>query len=136
MIVWVPRVAVLGIHQDGLTLFGGLPGIRDEGTLLSALARPEHKHAYGVDDLSALAAAYAFGITKNHPFNDGNKRTALGTLIAFLGLNRHRIVVDKVSLTTAMLALSSSELPEEDFAEFVKKHLRPRHKRSTDDQRA
>jgi death-on-curing protein len=126
MIVWVPKLAVLGIHQDSLTLFGGLPGIRDEGALLSALARPENKHAYGEHDLSVLAAAYAFGISKNHPFSDGNKRTALGTLIAFLGLNRHRIVVDKIALTQAMLALTSSDLPEADFAVFVKKHLQKR----------
>jgi len=126
VIVWVPKVAVLGIHQDSLNLFGGLPGIRDEGALMSALARPEHKHTYGAEDLSVLAAAYAFGITKNHPFNDGNKKAALGTLIAFLGLNKYRIVVDKISLTKAMLALSSSDLPEESFAAFVKKHLQAR----------
>jgi death-on-curing protein len=126
MIIWVPKLSVIGIHQDSLNLFGGLPGIRDDGALESAIARPENKHAYGEDNLSVLAAAYVFGITKNHPFNDGNKRTALGTLIAFLGLNEHRIVADKVSLTRVMLALASSDISEEDFGEFVEKHIQAR----------
>ena len=126
MIVWVPKLAVLGIHHDSLGQFGGLPGMRDEGALDSALARPEHKHAYGVDDLSVLAAAYAFGITKNHPFNDGNKRTALGTVLAFLGLNEYRLVADKVSLTRVMLALANSDLSEEELGEFIDNHMQAR----------
>lgn len=125
-VIWVPKLAVLGIHQDSLTLFGGLPGIRDEGALDAALARPQHKQAYGENSLAILAAAYAFGVTKNHSFIDGNKRTALACLIAFLGLNRYRLVADKIALTHAMLALSGSELSEGDFASFVAHHMQPR----------
>ncbi|MGB8603040.1 MAG: Fic family protein [Rhizomicrobium sp.] len=123
-VIWVPKLAVLGMHQDSLTLFGGLPGIRDEGALDAALARPQHKQACE-NSLAQLAAAYAFGVTKNPPFIDGNKRTALACLIAFAGLNQYRLVADKITLTHAMLALSGSELSEGDFATFVANHLQP-----------
>lgn len=126
MILWVPKLAVLGIHQDSLDLFGGLPGTRDDGALEAALARPENKHAYGENDLSALAAAYAFGIIKNHPFADGNKRTALGVAIAFLGLNGNRIIANKIDLTTAVFQLAASDISEDEFAKFICTHLHTR----------
>src|SRR5208282_801834 len=84
---WLDIDIVLDFHAEQLSLFGGADGIRDRGLLESALARPINKFAYGETDLAALAAAYGFGIAKNHPFVDGNKRTALASIIVFLGLN-------------------------------------------------
>jgi death-on-curing protein len=85
---WLDVGLVLDFHSEQLALFGGPEGVRDLGLLESALARPINKFAYGETDLAALAAAYGFGIAKNHPFVDGNKRTALASMIVFLGLNR------------------------------------------------
>src|SRR6204780_1021736 len=84
---WLDTAIVLDIHAEQLALFGGGDGIRDLGLLESALARPVNKFAYGERDLAALAAAYAFGIARNHPFVDGNKRAAFGSMLVFLGLN-------------------------------------------------
>lgn len=117
------KAAVISEHQRSLELFGGLPGIRDKGALNSALARPENKHTYGENDLCTLAAAYAFGIAKNHPFNDGNKRAALMTAHAFLIVNGYDLVVDKVGLAKAVLNLASSDLSEKDFGLFLRTHI-------------
>src|SRR2546423_7950918 len=84
---WLDLDIVLDFHAEQLALFGGPDGIRDLGLLESALARPVNKFAYGETSLAALAAAYGFGIVRNHPFIDGNKRTALASVIVFLGLN-------------------------------------------------
>ena len=138
--IFVPPVAVIAIHQASLNLFGGRPGIRDEGMLQSALARPENKLAYafkGKDPsdetdpdlrkvvLSTLAAAYAFGLAKNHPFNDGNKRVALATTVAFLRLNGHQLVAPDPVRVFEMEALASSEHTEEDFAGFIRSNICP-----------
>ena len=85
--VWLDIDIVLDFHVEQLALFGGADGIRDRGLLESALARPINKFGYGETGLAALAAAYGFGIARNHPFIDGNKRTALASIIVFLGLN-------------------------------------------------
>src|SRR6266849_6210627 len=84
---WLDVNLVLDFHAEQLALFGGPDGVRDLGLLESALARPINKLAYGETDLAVLAAAYGFSIAKNHPFVDGNKRTALASMIVFLGLN-------------------------------------------------
>src|SRR3954468_2603328 len=84
---WLDVNIVLDVHAEQLALFGGADGIRDLGLLESALARPNNKFAYGEGDLAALVAAYAFGLARNHPFVDGNKRAAFGSIIVFLGLN-------------------------------------------------
>lgn len=122
---FIRKAAVVSEHQRSLELFGGLSRVRDEGALDSALARPENKHAYGENDLCTLAAAYAFGLAKNHPFNDGNKRAALMTAHAFLIVNGYDLVVDKVELTKAVLNLTSSDLSEEDFGRFLHAHIVP-----------
>src|ERR1051326_6019571 len=85
---WLDLHIVLDLHTEQLALLGGPEEIRDLGLLESALARPQNKFAYGETDLAALAAAYGFGIARNHPFVDGNKRTALAALIVFLNLNK------------------------------------------------
>ena len=84
---WLDLAIVLDFHSEQLSLFGGADGLRDLGLLESALARPINKLAYGETDLAALAAAYGFGIARNHAFVDGNKRTALASMIVSLGLN-------------------------------------------------
>ena len=85
--IWLDVEILIDLHAEQLALFGGPDGIRDQGMLESALGRPINKFSYGETDLAALAAAYAFGIARNHPFVDGNKRAAFGALIVFLGLN-------------------------------------------------
>ena len=89
---WLELGIVLDFHAEQLALFGGPEGIRDLGLLESALARPQNKFMYGENDLAALAAAYGFGIARNHPFVDGNKRTALASMIVFLNLNKLALV--------------------------------------------
>src|SRR5215472_7463179 len=84
---WLDTGIILDIHAEQLALFGGADGVRDLGLLEAALGRAPNKFAYGGNDLAALAAAYAFGIARNHPFVDGNKRTAFASMIVFLGLN-------------------------------------------------
>lgn len=121
---WISKAGVLLLHAQSLAEYGGLEGIRDEGVLESALARPQNLFAYEeVTELARLAAAYAFGITRNHPFVDGNKRAAFATLGVFLAKNGHRLVADKVDATLKMLALSSGEMSEHDFAVWIKTHL-------------
>jgi death-on-curing family protein len=120
---FIRKAAVISEIQRCLELFGGLSGLRDEGALDAALARPQNKHVYGENDLCTLAAAYAFGIAKNHPFTDGNKRAALMTAHAFLIVNGYDLAVDKVELTRAVLNLASSDLSEEDFGLFLRAHI-------------
>src|SRR4051794_29620386 len=89
---WLAIDIILDVHSEQLALFGGGDGLRDRGLLESALARPVNKFAYGETDLAALAAAYAYGLAKNHPFIDGNKRVAFASIIVFLGI--HEIEFD------------------------------------------
>ena len=98
--VWLPVDLVLAIHETQLRRFGGPPGIRDLGALESALSRPQNKLAYESADLSALAAAYAFGIARNHPFVDGNKRAAFLVVVTFLGLNGVDFLVGEAEAAT------------------------------------
>jgi death on curing protein len=120
---WIEKSAVLDAQWTSLRLFGGLTGVRDEGALDSALARPLNKHAYGETDICALAAAYAFGLAKDHPFNDGNKRAAAMVMIAFLRINGHDIRVEKPELTATILALAASEISEERLAAWLRGHV-------------
>lgn len=106
----------LAVHDRQLAEHGGLAGIKDLGLLESALARPVNKHSYGEDDPCALAAAYAFGIARNHPFNDGNKRTAWVMARLFLRMNGVTIAFDKAEAIQMVLALASGALEEEAVA--------------------
>jgi death-on-curing protein len=106
-----------------LTTFGGSTGIRDEGLLDSALARSENKFLYAPEsDLSELAASYGFGIAKNHPFIDGNKRAAFHSVGLFLSINGYELVADQLDAIQTMLGLAAGELSEEEFAVWIRGH--------------
>lgn len=124
--VWVRDDVVRSIHQRQLAEHGGDPGIRDEGLLSSALARPLNLLAYAEQkpDLAALAAAYAFGITKNHPFVDGNKRTAFVVCRTFLKLNGCDLDAPPEDKYAVFLQLASSELTEEGLADWIRDRSR------------
>ncbi len=121
--LWLGVDLVLDIHSEQLALFGGPDGLRDRGLLESALARPVNKHAYGETELAGLAASYAFGIARNHPFIDGNKRVAFASFLVFLGLNGISFRVEPAHATASILALAAGELDEEGFAHWVKANL-------------
>jgi death-on-curing protein len=112
------------VHDAQLAEHGGAAGIRDPGLLQSALTRPRNLHAYGETDLCRLAAAYASGIVRNHPFVDGNKRTAFLAAYVFLGLNGLDLGADEAVAATTMLALASGEMEETAFADWLRAHTR------------
>lgn len=124
-VVWVREDVVLAIHLRQLAEHGGGEGIRDEGLLQSALARPQNLLAYSAlsPDLASLAAAYAYGIARNHPFVDGNKRTALIVSRLFLLLNGMDLVATQEEKYSTFLALAANELSEENLANWVRQHL-------------
>lgn len=114
------------MHKRQIAEHGGTNGMRDEGLLLSALARPENLHAYGENvDSAALAASYAFGIAKNHPFLDGNKRTALVVAVSFLNLNGYDFDAPPQDTYTTFLRLAEGSIQEEDLAAWFRERLRP-----------
>ena len=123
---WVEQRALMLLHDESLAEHGGAPGMRDEALLKSALARPQHLLAYGDPDLAALAAAYAVGIAKNHPFVDGNKRTGFLALGLFVALNGHRLVATQAEATLAMFGVAASEIDEQAFAAWIRDHIQPR----------
>ena len=123
---WISKRALLLLHDESLAQHGGASGIRDEGLLESALARPENLAAYGTPDLAELAASYAFGLAKNHPFIDGNKRAAFLASGLFLALNGQRLVVGQSEATQTVLDLAAGEITEEAFAHWLRAHLQPR----------
>ena len=110
------------VHRQQIDLFGGIHGIRDEGLLDSALARPLNLLAYGTPNLVQLAAAYGAGIVKNHPFLDGNKRTGFLAAAIFLELNSVRIQADQGQVIVAMLALADGSLDDKGFATWLADH--------------
>lgn len=120
---WVSSEAALAVHEEQLAEWGGGTGTRDEGGLLSALARPQNLAAYGEPDAAALAAAYAFGICRNHPFVDGNKRTAWVLARLFLAKNGRKLVFQDADATVRVLALAASELSEDEFAEWLRERI-------------
>jgi death-on-curing protein len=118
--IWLDVEIMLDLHAEQLALFGGPDGIRDEGMLESALGRPVNKFTHGETDLAALAAAYAFGIARNHPFVDGNKRAAFGAIIVFLGLNDIDFLVPPESATAMILALAAGEVNEDGLTRWIR----------------
>ena len=122
---WLDIDLVLDFHAEQLALFGGPDGVRDIGLLESALARPINKFAYGETDLAALAAAYGFGIAKNHPFVDGNKRTALASMIVFLGLNRVDLDARQEEAAAIVFSLAAGEIGEDMLARWIAGHGKP-----------
>jgi death-on-curing protein len=118
--VWLLREAVLAAHERLLSEFGGASGIRDVGLLDSALARPDNLFAYGQPDVFAMAAAYAYGVVKNHPFFDGNKRTGFTAAIVFLELNGEVFTASEADATIQTLALAAGDLDEPGYAAWLK----------------
>ncbi|MEL6063195.1 MULTISPECIES: type II toxin-antitoxin system death-on-curing family toxin [unclassified Methylobacterium] len=123
-IEWLVSDLVQAIHAQQLRLFGGPPGLRDEGALESALGRPMNRVAYAEDagdiDLAELAAAYAFGIAKNRPFIDGNKRAALLALVTFLGLNGINFVADEAEAVLMIRGLAAGEIDESGLTRWIR----------------
>ena len=117
---WLDVTIVLDVHAEQLALFGGADGVRDLGLLESALARPLNKFAYGESDLAVLAAAYAFGIARNHAFVDGNKRAAFAAIIVFLGLNGIEFDVPPEQATAIILGLAAGEVSEASLARWIR----------------
>ena len=120
MPVWLLREAVIATHERLLAEFGGATRVRDAGLLDSGLARAENLHAYGQPTVFELAAAHAFGVVKNHPFVDGNKRTGFTIAIVFLDLNGEAFGASEVDATIQTLALAAGELSESGYAEWLK----------------
>lgn len=124
--VWINLDAVLIFHEEHLLQFGGASGIRDLGAIESALIRPQNLLAYGQPDLFDLAAAYAAGISQNHGFVDGNKRTAFLTCFVFLAENGYDVVAEQAEVIAAMLELADHRLDEPGFAQWLRDHAVPR----------
>jgi death-on-curing protein len=123
--VWVEKVALLLLHDKSLARFKGIEGLRDEGLLDSVLARPRNAFHYdGLHDVAGLAASYALGLTKNHPFADGNKRAAFMTVGLFLGSNGWELNAAPVDAIRAVVALAGGEIGEETFAAWLKLHIK------------
>jgi death on curing protein len=125
---WVTLPVELAIHDEQLTIHGGSSGLRDPALLESALSRPVNKWSYEKAKLPELAAAYAYGIARNHPFVDGNKRTALLTLYTFLGLNGIDFVVSEADAATIILSLAAGEVSEESLARWIRDNWRKAQK--------
>ena len=124
---WIRDDLVLAIHRRQLAEHGGATGIRDQGLLASALAKPKNVLAYSTDspDFAALAAAYAYGILRNHPFVDGNKRTGYIVCRTFLKLNGRDLEASREAKYLTFLQLAEGKLLESELAEWIREHLRP-----------
>ncbi len=120
---WVSKGAILAAHSEQLAEHGGLAGVRDEGMLESALARPLNLLAYGVPDAADLAAAYAFGVARNHPFADGNKRAALVAAEGFLFLNGYEIEASDAEMVAIIYSLAAGDLAEDALAAWFRARL-------------
>jgi death-on-curing protein len=117
---WITKHQALKMHAEQLATFGGPIGVRDEGMLESALARPQNKFAYGETDLAALAASYAYGLARNHPFVDGNKRSAFMCMMVFLRKNGIEFEPLGSEATVAMVNLASGEMTEDGLARWIR----------------
>jgi death-on-curing protein len=123
---WVDRRALELLHDESIAEHGGASGLRDEGLLESALARPLNLAAYGEPDVAELAAAYGVGLAKNHPFVDGNKRAAFLAVGMFLALNGKRLVATQADATLTMLAVAAGSMDEPTFAQWLREHVQNR----------
>ncbi|HEV7233913.1 MAG TPA: type II toxin-antitoxin system death-on-curing family toxin [Sphingorhabdus sp.] len=121
--VCVATEVAMAAHAEQLAEHGGAEGVRDAGALDSAMARPRNLADYGEPDAAALAAAYAFGIARNHPFVDGNKRTAAVVSETFLLLNGHALGATDAEMVVAFVALAAGELTEDELADWFRAHL-------------
>jgi death-on-curing protein len=123
--VWILDEVVLAVHDEQLAAHGGLAGVRDRGAVESALARPRNLAAYeACDDVARLAAAYAYGITRNHGFADGNKRTALVTADLFLMLNGYELVSSPVDNVLTVLGVADGSISEEELTSWIRRNIK------------
>ena len=122
---WLSRVVVDAIHNDQLREHGGLPGVRDENVLESSLARPQQKWHYARDvDVPTLAAAYGFGLVRNHPYRDGNKRVGFLATATFLGVNGYDLTASDAEVVAEIVALAADGISEDQFAAWVREFSR------------
>ena len=121
--VWIDPEAPSGAHDDQLAEHGGAAGLRDAGLFESALARPQNAAVYGTPDVAALAAAYGFGLAKNHPFVDGNKRIALVAMETFLMLNGFALTADDAQTVLAILSVAAGSFSEAALADWLRKNI-------------
>jgi death on curing protein len=123
---WIDKRLLLILHDESLAEHGGASGVRDEGLLESALARPLNLLAYGDPDAADLAASYGVGLAKNHAFVDGNKRAAFLSVGLFLAMNGFRLTAAQADATLTVLAVASSEMDESEFARWIRANSEPR----------
>lgn len=123
--IWLPAPLVMEVHERQIAIHGGASGVRDQGLFESALNRPLNAYAYGLEDLCELAALYAAGLVKNHPFVDGNKRTGAVACELFLMANGRRLFASNTELVGAILALAASEIDETLFAAWLRESTEP-----------
>jgi len=123
---WLDQRALCLLHDESLAEHGGATGLRDAGLLESALARPQQLDTYGKPDLADLAAAYGFGLVRNHPFIDGNKRVAFLAVGVFLALNGHRLVATQAEATLTMFGIARGDIDEATFAAWLRVHVERR----------
>ena len=123
---WLAPGLIQAVHDEQLAEHGGGAGVRDANLLASALARPQQLAHYGAPDAAELAASYGFGISRNHPFVDGNKRTAFVAMELFLALNGFELMASDAECVVNMLDLAAGKLPESEFANWIRSHIEPR----------
>ncbi|MEN9437996.1 MAG: hypothetical protein RIR09_2651 [Pseudomonadota bacterium] len=124
--VWIASEILYAVHEEQLAEHGGLGGLRDANALESAIARAEQLAHYGQPDVADLAVAYGFGIAKNHPFSDGNKRTAFVALELFLALNGYELAATDADCVITMLGVAAGDTPESVFANWIRTHIQAR----------
>jgi len=123
---WVSRQVLLLLHDESLAEHGGDPGLRDEGLLDSALARPVNLALYEQPDAASLAASYGVGLAKNHPFVDGNKRAAFLAVGLFLAMNGYRLQASQADATLTVMDVAAGVMNESTFAQWIRDHIQPR----------
>lgn len=121
--VWIASEVLYAVHEEQLAEHGGLAGLRDANALESAIARAEQLAHYGAPDAASLAAAYGFGIARNHPFSDGNKRTAFVALELFLALNGYELTATDADCVVTMLGVAAGDTEESVFANWIRTHI-------------
>ena len=126
--VWIDAAVVHAVHEEQLAEHGGSAGLRDQGLLESALARPQHLESYGTPDVAACAAAYGYGISRNHPFIDGNKRTAYVAVELFLFLNGYVLEAADSDCVLTMLRVAEGSVSEAEFADWIRHNSKKQKK--------
>jgi death-on-curing protein len=124
--VWIDPAVVMAVHDEQLAEHGGAAGVRDQGLLESALGRPRNLAHYGEPDAAALAASYAHGLARNHPFIDGNKRSAFVAAELFLALNGWQLLADDAQCVMVMLSLAAGDIDEPTFAAWLRERISER----------